>query len=169
MSDTSPNGQHAEADQEHPNGMRAFAALGRFLEQDGWYPQKVEDRYAYRAYYNGKNGEIRCYASVRVDLEQFIFYAITTIRAPEPMRPAVAEYLTRANYGLRIGNFELDFSDGEVRCKSSLDFEGETLSDSLIKHAIYPAVHLMDDYLPGLMKVAFGGVSPAEAIAEIEG
>jgi hypothetical protein len=80
----------------------------------------------------------------------------------------VAEFITRANYGLRIGNFELDFRDGEVRYKSSLDFEGETLTPGLVKFAIYPAVQTMDRYLPGLMGVIYGHKPRAEAIAEVE-
>jgi hypothetical protein len=119
--------------------------------------------------YTGKNGDLRCYAIVRVDLEEFLFYAVAPIKVPEDDRAAVAEYLTRANYGLRIGNFELDYSDGEVRYKSSLDFEGQQLTSDLIRNAIYPAVHTMDRYLPGLLRVTFGGATPHEAIEEVEG
>ncbi len=153
----------------HPNALAAYEQLGRFLEEDGWHPQPIDGQHAYRTYYKGKHGELRCYAQIRVDLEQFIFYAVSTIKVPEETRPAIAEFLTRANYGLRIGNFELDFSDGEVRYKSSLDFEGETLAPNLIRNALYPAVQTLDSYLPGLMKVAFGGQTPFEAIEEIEG
>ena len=70
---------------------------------------------------------------------------------------------------LRIGNFEMDFGDGEVRYKSSLDFEGAELTSELISHAIYPAVQTMDRYLPGVMGLLYGDKSPAEAIAEVEG
>ena len=65
---------------------------------------------------------------IRVDLEEFLFYAVAPIKTPDEVRPAVSEYVTRANYGLRIGNFELDYGDGEVRYKSSLNFEGQDLS-----------------------------------------
>lgn len=85
------------------------------------------------------------------------------------MRPSIAEFIARANYGLRIGNFDLDYADGEARFKTSLDFEGEPLTYNFIKHAVYPAVQTMDNYLPGLMKVAFGAETPVEAIQEIEG
>ena len=80
----------------------------------------------------------------------------------------MAEFIARANYGLRIGNFEMDFSDGELRYKSSLDFEQENLSFILIAKAIYPAVQTMDYYLPGIMSVIYGKKSALEAIAEIE-
>ncbi len=153
---------------ENDNGLRAFATLGQFLENDGWYPQRLDEKHIYRMGFSGRNGQTICYAQIRVDLEQFLFYVVAPIKAPEEVRQAVAEFITRANYGLRIGNFEMDFDDGEVRYKSSLDFEGATLDPALIKNAIYPAVQTMDRYLPGLMSVFYGSKSPVEAIAEVE-
>lgn len=172
MSDT-PNLNHEEPDyepdDEHAAGQRAFVALGQYLEEDGWYPQKLTNKEAYRMPYFGKNGQFQCYAQVRVEAEQFMFYATAPIKVQEELRLTVAEYLTRANYGLYVGNFELDFSDGEVRYKSSIDFEGEPLSNNLIRNTIYPAVRMMDQYLGGLFKVIYSGMSPLDAIKEIEG
>jgi hypothetical protein len=160
------NNSNSDAENNAP---QAFITLGQFLEADEWHPQQLEDKYIYRMGYTGKNGQTTCFARIMPELEQFLFYVIAPLKAPEDARPAVAEYITRANYGLRIGNFELDFSDGEVRYKSSLDFEGEVLTPQLIKNAIYPAVQTMDRYLAGLMRVIYGSQPPAEAIAEIEG
>ena len=154
---------------EHINGWRAFATLGQFLNDDSWHPQQLEDKTIFRVYYSGDNGDLRCYAQIRVDLEQFIFYVVAPVKAPEEVRSSVAEYITRANYGLRIGNFEMDFDDGEIRCKSSVDFEESILDTNLIKNIIYPAVHTMDYYLPGLLSVMYGNQSPVQAIADIEG
>jgi hypothetical protein len=153
---------------ENENGWRAFQTLGDFLTEDGWHPQPMEDRRIYRMGFSGENGQVACYAQIRVDLEQFLFYVMCPVKAPEEKRLAMAEFIARANYGLRIGNFELDFSDGEVRYKSSLDFENVTLEPQLIRNAIYPAVQTMDRYLPGLMGVIYGNKTPAEAVAEIE-
>ena len=155
-------------DNEHTNSWRAFATLGQFLLDDGWHPQQVEEKTIYRVYFSGQNGEQRCYAQIRIDLEQFLFYSVAPVKAPEEKRAAMAEFITRANYGLRIGNFEMDYRDGEIRYKSSLDFEDEDLSPALIKNAIYPAVRTMDFYLPGIMQVLYGDESAAEVIAEIE-
>ncbi len=154
---------------ENRNGLQAFEMLSGYLDDDEWFPRRIEGKYAYSMSYSGKNGDLRCYAIVRVDLEEFLFYAVAPVKVPEEVRVAVSEYLTRANYGLRIGNFELDYSDGEVRYKSSLDFEGQSLTSELIRNAIYPAVHTMDRYLPGLLRVSFGGATPHEAIEEAEG
>lgn len=151
------------------NSLEAFDTLRQFLEEDEWHPQRVEERYIYRMGFSGKNGTTSCYAQIRPDLDQFLFYVVAPVKAPESARPAVAEFITRANYGLRIGNFEMDYRDGEVRYKSSLDFEGIALSPPLIKHAAYPAVQTMDRYLPGLMAVIYGDKPADQAIAEIEG
>ncbi|MCP4543550.1 MAG: YbjN domain-containing protein [Chloroflexi bacterium] len=153
---------------ENDNGLQAFTTLGQFLEQDDWHPQQLGDKHIYRMGFSGSNGQTTCYAQIRVDLEQFIFYVIAPVKAPEKVRQAIADFITRANYGLRIGNFEMDFDDGEVRYKSSLDFEDATLAPALIKNAIYPAVQTMDRYLPGLMGVIYGDKLPAKVIAEIE-
>ena len=146
----------------------AFATLGDFLKEDGWHPRRLDDETIYRTGFAGKNVQVACYAQIRDNLEQFLFYVMLPVKAPEGRRPAVAEFITRANYGLRIGNFEMDFADGEIRYKSSLDFEGSTLTHALIKHAVYPAVQTADRYAPGLMKVIYGDLSPHEAIREIE-
>lgn len=152
-----------------PGGAAAYERVGSFLVQDGWYPQKNEEKSVYRMVFEGQNGEQRCFAQIRQDLEQLVFYAVAPIKVPEVTRAAVAEFITRANYGMRIGNFELDLTDGEVRYKSSLDFEGSSLDEALIRNVIYPAVQTMDRYIPGIMAVAFGNREPATVIAEIEG
>ncbi|MGH2410076.1 MAG: YbjN domain-containing protein, partial [Chloroflexota bacterium] len=87
---------------------------------------------------------------------------------PVERRLAMAEFLTRANYGLPIGNFELDFEDGEIRFKTSIDLEEVEPNPLLVKHVIYANVIMMDRYLPGIASVAEDKASPAAAIAEIE-
>lgn len=154
---------------EVQNAQQAFITLGTFLEEDGWYPQQIEGRPIYRMGFEGRNGRYACFAQIRMDLEQFLFYVMVPTKVPEALRPAVAEFLTRANYGLRIGNFEMDYADGEVRYKSSLDFEGALLTPALIRNAIYPAVQTLDRYMPGLMAVIYGGQTPEDAVRAIEG
>jgi hypothetical protein len=167
MTNQNENGAPNEND-EQAGGLAAYAALGDFLEADGWHPQPIAENFVYRSMFIGENGEVTCFAQVRPDLEQFIFYVVMPMRVPETLRLPIAEFLTRANYGLRIGNFEMDFEDGEVRYKSSVDFEGITLTPSLIRNTMYPAVQTMDRYLPGILSVIYGGRTPAEAIAAVE-
>jgi hypothetical protein len=38
-----------------------------------------------------------------------------------------------------------------------------------MKRVVYDNVGVMDKYLPGVMSVIYGGASPTEAIAKVEG
>lgn len=80
----------------------------------------------------------------------------------------MAEFLTRANYGMLIGNFEMDFTDGEIRYKTSIDVEGDRLTSPLMQQIVYANVRTMDRYLPGIRKVIETDLTPAEIIASIE-
>jgi hypothetical protein len=148
--------------------MKAFETLGKFLNDDGWSPEVFEDIFAYRTRFEGKQGTFFCLAQVYIDLEQFAFYAIPHFKVPMKYRKAVSEYITRANYGLRLGNFELDLTDGELRFKNGLDFEGEKLSPQLIRNVIYPAVQTLDLYLPGFESIMKNGKKPIEALEAVE-
>lgn len=76
----------------------------------------------------------------------------------------MAEYLTRVNSDIVIGNFELEFGDGEIRYKTSIDVEDDRLSFALIKQLVYANVTMMDEYISGIMSVIYTGVSPEVAL-----
>jgi hypothetical protein len=139
-----------------------------FFKEDGWPFQQLEGQPILQIGFQGDNGQWTCFAQAREEQAQFVFYSVCAAKAPEARRPALAEFLTRANYGLIIGNFELDWGDGEVRYKTSLDVEGDRLTPALVKQMTYANVVMMDRYLPGIMRVIYGDVPPAQAIAEID-
>ena len=145
-----------------------FEAIVNFFKKEDWQFQQTETELTLRLAFQGKNGKWNCYARAREEQEQFIFYSICPVNAPEEKRISVAEFLTRANSGMMIGNFELDFNDGEISYKTSIDVEGDRLSTALIKRLVYANVMMMDEYLPGILSVIYGNVSPADAIAQIE-
>jgi hypothetical protein len=145
-----------------------FEEMVNFFKEDDWPFYEVEGKSILQMAFQGENGKWTCYAKARVEQEQFVFYSICPVNAPENKRQAVAEFLTRANSGMIIGNFELDFADGEIRYKTSIDVDGDTLSSALIKRLVYANVTMMDEYLPGIMSVIYGEVEPKDAIAQIE-
>jgi hypothetical protein len=145
-----------------------FEEIVNFFEEDGWPFVQIEGEPLLQMVFQGENGKWTCYAKARDDQEQFVFYSVCPINAPDSKRLAVAEFLTRANSGMIIGNFEMDFEDGEIRYKTSIDVEDDSLSCALIKRLVYANVMMMDAYLPGIMSVIYGDVTPVDAIAQIE-
>jgi len=140
-----------------------------FFTKDDWPYTKLKGEPVLLTAFQGENGKWNCSAKVREEQEQFVFYSICPANAPENKRLAVAEFLTRANSGMIIGNFELDFADGEIRFKTSIDVDGDTLTSALIKRLVYANVTMMDEYLPGIMSVIYGDVEPKDVITKIEG
>ncbi len=158
----------SETTEDATSSKQILGEIIDFFTEDDWPFTKIKGEPVLRMAFQGENGKWTCYAKARVEQEQFVFYSICPINAPENKRLAVAEFLTRANSGMIIGNFELDFADGEIRYKTSIDVQGDFLSFELIKQLVYANVTMMDEYLPGIMSVIYGDVSPEDAIAQIE-
>jgi hypothetical protein len=106
---------------------------------------------------------------VQEDLCTVIVYVLCPSRVPEGnKRRQMAEFLTRANYGLMIGNFEMDFRDGEVRYKGALEYADGDLTTMMIEKLIQKCAYTMAHYFTGLMKIIYADMDPATAIEEIE-
>jgi hypothetical protein len=145
-----------------------FEIVQNFFTDEEWYFMQLDNRTILKMGFKGDNGEWTCYAQINEELALFYFYSIVPVMVPEEKRPAIAEFITRANYGLRVGNFELDYSDGEVRYKTSIDVENDRLSASLLSNLVYANIWTTDRYLPGILSIIYGNTSPQEAIDKIE-
>jgi len=146
-----------------------FNTIVEFFEEDEWDFQWMENTSFLMLDFSGKNGNWRCYAQAREPQRQVVFYSVLPVRAPESKRQAMAEFLTRANYGMVIGNFEMDFEDGEIRYKTSLDVEGAELLHPLLRQVVYANIVITDRYLPGIMRVLYSDATPQEVLLSIEG
>ncbi len=107
---------------------------------------------------------------IRIHDNAITSYAQVNMKADSDSISAVVEYITRANFGLRLGNFEVDYDDGEVRYKCHNRFEDRIPSEDELKSiAIACPLQMWMRYGNGFLKVLFGGVNPKDAIAEAEG
>ncbi len=150
------------------NKGKIFEKMVNFFKEDDWEFIELEGEPILQMDFPGENGQLNCYAQAREAQQQFVFYSTCPIKAPEDKRLEIAEFLTRANCGMIVGNFELDFANGEIRYKVSAEVEDDNLSSALIGGLVYANVMMMDEYLPGIMSVINSNVSPADAIAQIE-
>ena len=146
-----------------------FESMRRFFEVEDWKFAEIEGQTALRLGCTGENGEWTCYAQIKEDPGRFIFYSVLSVKAPENKRNSVAEFMTRANYGMVLGNFEMDFEDGEVRYKTSAYLEDFQPTKDFFHTLVYTNLLVMDKYLPGIMSVIYAGMSPEQAIAHVGG
>jgi hypothetical protein len=147
-----------------------LAVVAEFLDEQGWEHERAPDGDALAFVFRGDREQWTCYCDAMEEHRRVAFYSVAPFNVPEETRPAVMEFITRANYGLVIGNFELHLADGEVRFKTSLDVKGSELTPVLAGRAIIPNLHAMNTYLPGLdALVGDPSAAPADVIAGLEG
>jgi hypothetical protein len=154
--------------QDASSTLSIFQAMIFFFTEYDLSFQEIEENKALSLGFEGKNGKYSGLAIARDEENQMVFYSICPVKTPESKRQTIAEFITKANYGLIIGNFELDFKDGEIRYKTSIDVEDDKLTSALIKQLVFTNVAMMDRYLPGILSVIYGNSSPDEAIAQVE-
>ncbi len=152
----------------HSKHQSIVSAITNFFESDEWQFVKIPEAPILRLLFSGENGQWTCYAKAREQQKQFAFYSVCPVNVPENKHQPITEFITRANSGMIIGNFEFDFTTGEIRYKTSIDVEGDNLSFALIKQMVYANVMMMDEYLSGIMAVIEGEVEVKEAISLIE-
>jgi hypothetical protein len=137
-----------------------FNDLAEFFVGDEWSPEQVERQPVLRMDFEGDNGKWSCLAFAHDDRERVVFYSLLPLQVPEEKRAAVAEFITRANFGMEIGNFEMDYSDGTLQFRTSLDIEGGELTPMMIQNLAYTNVAITNQYLPGVVMVVEGDAPP---------
>ncbi|WP_072160724.1 YbjN domain-containing protein [Planktothricoides sp. SR001] len=145
-----------------------FETVISFFKEENWSSTQLPGQSILHLYFEGENGEWECYALVREAEQQLVFYSLLPVKTPESKRQVMLEFLARANYGIIIGNFEIGFHQGEIRYKTSIDLENCQLNLPMIRQLVYSNLLNTDKYLPGIMAVINGKMSPEEAIAAIE-
>jgi len=153
-----------------PDDRTLYEKLKHFFDHDDWHYTEIEDRPMLTGGFRGTTGNWRFIAQAKESSGQLLVYSILDLHVLENKRDIAAEYLTRANYGLSIGNWEMDYADGEVRYKTSIDITGceAMVNDELIKQLVYINMATTDQYFAGLMAVIYGNEAPEAAIAKIE-
>jgi len=89
-----------------------------------------------------------------------------TDQAHQRLGHDVAEFMTRANWSLSFGNFEMSWSGGEVVFRTSIPVTDSAVSETAVEHLIEAPYYAMDRFMPGLLAVALGNVDPEKAIED---
>lgn len=160
-----------------PPGRFLYDAFLQFLRDDGWPIESEEEQFqAVAVPVEGRSGRWICGGQIMDERPLLLFSSVVPTFVPEAARPAVADFLHRANVGLLVGGFQFDPDGGEVRYVTSLDLSDvdpaaaveSGMLPGLIKRMVYANVSTTDQYFSALMSVIHSGVDPATAVAGAE-
>ncbi len=144
-----------------------FDIVLAFFQEKKWRFTQLEAQTVLQMSVSAHGTQWNCFADVKESRRQFVFYSVHPFLVSVERKAQVAEFITRANYGLIVGNFEMDFDDGEIRFKSSIDVGYEDLTSQLVEKIVDANVQTMARYLSGISAVN-EGASPADTITGIE-
>lgn len=80
----------------------------------------------------------------------------------------IVNFLTRANYGLRIGNFEMNMDSGEIFYKVYCNCCGIEPNDSMIRESIECPAAMFERYGNGILDILFNNLSAKLAVRRCE-
>ncbi|MBE6754135.1 MAG: hypothetical protein E7559_07295 [Ruminococcaceae bacterium] len=140
------------------------AAINQFLEDDDWNYDFDEEKGEFHFNLNLDSKLASTKIIVRVGDDHFYTLSYVALNASEDVRADMCELLTRINYGLLNGNFEMDFDDGEIRYKSFNDCDGITPTPAIIKDSILVPASMLRRFGDAIIAVMFGLQNPKEAV-----
>ncbi len=145
-----------------------FQEIINFIKQKEWAYTEIKGKTIAIFGISGENGKFQCVADVREDEKRFIFLTICSANVPENKKRNICELLTRLNFGNFLGNFEMDYQDGEVRYKTSIYWGDKGLDVEVIEMLFMTNIITMDNSLPGIMNIIYSDSTPLEAYNLIE-
>lgn len=146
----------------------AYERLTQYLDEHGIRYLADADVHAIFTEFRGEAGCYRLVARIEPDDGLFQVFGSASVVVPEGCRPAIAETIARANYGLKIGKFELCFDDGELRFHASQIIVDEQLDDLAINRLFGAVLWTYDAFLPAINSVIYANELPKDAIRHVE-
>lgn len=143
-------------------------AVEHYLQSQNWHYQFDEERNVFIFTISLKKIE-SSKVLVSIGEDYIATYAMLPLHIPDDKRNVACRYITRANYGLRNGNLELDLEDGEVRFKTYLFAKDRIPTQSEIERNVDISFFSLDKYAEGLMKILYADLNDKAAIKVVEG
>lgn len=146
-------------------------AVKDFLVNDDWHFSFDEQRGLFKFGVSVRNDFEHINGRISVDDDSYSvhMYAPLKVRNDDAKRKEMAEFICRANYGLRCGSFDYDIRDGELGYKIYTCCDGINVpSEDMIRHSLYIPPMMFDKYGAGMLDIMFCGATAKQAISACE-
>lgn len=145
-----------------------YTSLLEHLERTGIVYQADADREVASATFTCETGAYQVIARVNEEDRLFQVFGICPITIPQGSRLDVCHAITRANWGLKVGKFELDMDEGRLHFHIANVVDGDQVSDGLFGRLIAITLAMLDRYIPAILSVVYGNEPPASAVQRVE-
>lgn len=135
------------------------------LNEDGWnlVPDKKQGLYV--TSFKGENGIYQLYLNVmNLDNQLLITYGYIPVKTPKKKIAPMALLLNKINRELYFGNFEMDYSNGEIAFRNGMHFLGERFTKYMAANTISSCAFTVDKYFPAIRSIIDTKISPEDAL-----
>ena len=156
-----------ETDQSEFTEETALAFFARHLDGLKWKYHRFADRPVLFCGFNGCDVLWDFNMVARQKSDGDFLLAVSSFipnKARPERRAAVAELLTRINWELSLGCFEMNYADGEIRFRTSMILPGANITDAIAEHLVRSNLCIVDERMPQIMAVLYSDTTPENAL-----
>ena len=146
----------------------AYDKLIQHLDDREIRYQSDIDNQSICAYFNGSVGTYQIVVWVGADDELLQVFGHSPMVVPVGSRPAIAETVIRANWGLKVGKFCLNLDEGQLCFQAAQILSDDSLTDEVLQRLIGTTMAMLDHYLPAVLSVIYGNEVPKDAVRCVE-
>lgn len=142
-------------------------SVSNFLKCEGIPFEQPDGEPMVKTGFRGDNGYFVIF--ITADDEDRLLEAFTMcpLNVPKAKLAAVTELIARINCRLRVGNFDIDLTDGEVGFRVGIRVGDTILDRDMLGGTIFGSSLAMDRFFPAIASVVYGNVSTEKAIAAL--
>lgn len=130
------------------------AKVLEYLQQEDWNYEESDEKVIHTGI-KGENCNYHLFFICEEKKNQMVLIGFQETAIPEQCRSKAAELLTRANLGLMVGSFIMDFDNGDYRFRIGINLEDGKLSSAMIRNYIAITYKMLDDMYPCIKKLNY--------------
>jgi hypothetical protein len=140
--------------------------IAKLLADDGWKLMVAEGEIHLIG--NGDNGTVEVMISCEDDPQRYFVYAYCPVTVPESHRVEVSRYVVAVNPPLAFAKLMLAPS-GRIYTEAGAPLGSDGLVDGKVFQILFRlALCIIDDHVPGILQIIYGGATAAEVLARRE-
>ena len=149
------------------NEETALAFFARHLDEQKWNYHRVGDTATLFSGFNGDDALWDFNMCARQKGDGLFLLGVNSFipnKARPERRAACAELLSRINFELSLGCFEMNHDDGEIRFRTSVVLPAADITSGVVEHLLRSNLAIVDQRLKQIMAVLYSNCTPTEAL-----
>lgn len=148
----------------------ALSFFARHLDDQKWNYHRVAERPTLFSGFSGTDALWDFNMFARKKSDGLVLLGVNSFipnKARPEQRAVCAELLSRINFELTLGCFEMNHQDGELRFRTSAVLPAGDITVGVVEHLIRSNLATVDERIGQIMAVLYGNMTPEEALKPI--